>query len=64
MGILFVIAVIDIIIILSVVFGVKSAYKMKRNKCAAAYLDRNSIQIHQKSDTFIRKNVTRVRLSK
>ncbi|MCL1789475.1 MAG: TPM domain-containing protein [Oscillospiraceae bacterium] len=60
--ILLVILVADIIIVLGFVFGVKRAYKMNPAKCAANYLNRESIYYRQKSDTYIRTYVTQVKI--
>jgi hypothetical protein len=54
--------IVTIIIILSFIFGVKSTYRIKKAKGAADYLDRNSVVYQQRSDTFIRRYVTTVRI--
>ncbi|MCL2071292.1 MAG: TPM domain-containing protein [Oscillospiraceae bacterium] len=62
MTMLFIFFVVDTIIVLGFIFGVKSAYKMSPAKCAQNYLDRDSIRYYQKSDTYIRTYVTKVKI--
>ncbi|MCL2036389.1 MAG: hypothetical protein FWG83_03265 [Oscillospiraceae bacterium] len=49
-------------IILGFVFGVKRSYKIRPVKFAHDYLDRDSIKYRQKSDTYIRTYVTKVKI--
>ena len=59
---LFVGLIINVIIVLCFVFGVKQSYKISKAKCAHDYLEQNSISYRQKSDTYIRTYVTKVRI--
>jgi uncharacterized protein len=54
--------IVDIIIILIFVFAIKAAYKIKPVKCAHSYLNQESVSYRQKSDTYIRTHVTKVRI--
>ena len=59
---IFIMLIVTVIIVLSFIFGVRKAYKIRKAKCAHDYLDKNSINYRQKSDTYIRTRVTKVKL--
>ena len=54
--------IVSIIVICGFIFGVIRAYKIRPAKCAHDYLDRNSVHYRQKSDTYIRTYVNKVRI--
>jgi uncharacterized membrane protein YgcG len=51
-----------VITIPSMIFGVRAAYKIRPAKCANEYLIQNSVNYRQKSDTYIRTRVTKVKI--
>ena len=55
--------IINVIIVGAIVLHVMSTYKLKPASCATTYLDQNSVRYTQKSDTYIRTTVTKVRNS-
>jgi hypothetical protein len=56
--------IVNVIIVLAFVFGVKKAYRIKPAKCAFDYLVQASVTYYQRSDTFIRKYTTKVRINR
>jgi len=54
--------VVNVIIIISYVVGVKRSYKISPARGAANYLEHASVRYYQKSDTYIRTYVTKVRI--
>jgi len=54
--------IVTIVIIFAFIAGVKKTYKISKASCAQDYLDKQTIRYRQKSDTFIRSYVTKVRI--
>jgi hypothetical protein len=54
--------IVTIIVVAGFIFGVIRAYKIRPAKCAHDYLDKGSVKYRQKSDTYIRTYVTKVRI--
>ena len=59
---LIIMLIVDILVIVSVIFAVRAAYKIRPVRCAANYLDRESVKYRQQSDTYIRTYVTKIRV--
>jgi uncharacterized membrane protein YgcG len=47
---------------IAVVFGVRRSYKIRPAKCADGYLVRDSAKYRQRTDTFIRQYVTKIKI--
>jgi len=58
-NIIFALLVINVVIIIGFITGVKKTYKIARAKGAANYLKQSSVNYYQKSDTYIRTFVTK-----
>jgi len=54
--------VVNVIIVVCFITGVKRSYKISAARGAANYLDQSTVRYYRKSDTFIRTYVTKVRI--
>ena len=55
--------IVTAVVIVGFILGVRASYKIRPVKSANNYLKRDTVKFRQKSDTYIRTRVTKVKIN-